>query len=53
MYLVAEAEAARKREMAEAARAAAIAQEAASKDEEMADAGETVKPDSVEEPEKK
>jgi heat shock protein 4 len=50
----AEAEAAKKREMAEAARKAAMAQEAASKpDEEMADAGETVKPDEVAEPEDK
>jgi heat shock 70kDa protein 4 len=54
---IADAEAAKKREMVEAARKAAMAQEAASKatskaDEEMADA-ETVTPDEVVEPEEK
>jgi heat shock protein 4 len=38
--------------MAEAARKAALAQEAASKDEEMTDA-ETTKPDEIVEPEEK
>ncbi|KAH8586846.1 putative heat shock protein Hsp88 [Bisporella sp. PMI_857] len=51
---IADAEAQKKREMAEAARAAALAQEqAASKDEEMTDAGESIKPDEISEPEKK
>jgi heat shock protein 4 len=47
-------ELAKKREMAEAAKQAAIAQEAASntKDEEMTDA-ETTKPDEIVEPEEK
>ena len=50
---VADAEAQKKREMAEAARAAAMAQEAAnSKDEDMADA-ETTKPDEIVEPAEK
>lgn len=53
---IADAEAAKKRDMAEAARKAALAQEAASStskpDEEMVDA-ETVKPDEVVEPEEK
>jgi heat shock 70kDa protein 4 len=53
---IADAEAAKKREMAEAARAAALAQEQAanggSKDEEMTDA-EPTKPDEIVEPEEK
>jgi heat shock protein 4 len=50
----AEAEAAKKREMAEAAKAAAMTQEAANKpDQEMPDAAETAKPDEVTEPEEK
>jgi len=48
---IADAEAAKKREMAEAAKQAAMAQEAASKDAEMADA-DTTKPDEISEPEK-
>ena len=48
---IADAEAAKKREMAEAAKQAAMAQEAAIKDAEMTDA-ETTKPDEISEPEK-
>ena len=54
---IADAEAAKKRERAEAARQAALAQEASKgtkdKDADMTDASEAVKPDSVEEPEDK
>lgn len=53
---IADAEAAKKREMAEAARQAALAQEAATsgaKDEDMPDAEPTTKPDEISEPEEK